>query len=122
MPSTCGEPLMPSRGTLGFVLRQAIFSSRVINDRMLVIRSSVGSAGFWKGYSNSDDLATLAEVVCEGAEITKHRITHTSRKITSAGNRLKTINRFDSVSMYFNANGVRELQPRATPWEEPETT
>ena len=35
---------------------------------------------------------------------------------------LMGIDILDSASTYFNANGVRELQPRATPWEWHETT
>src|SRR3569833_152530 len=49
-PSTCPVPLTPSRATVGLVLKQFTFSSGVINDSRLVMRSSVDNPGFWDGY------------------------------------------------------------------------
>src|SRR6185369_4451019 len=60
MPSTWPLALIPRRGTLGLVSRHSIFSSMVINERMLSIRCSIGRSAFWNGYCVCDDACGIS--------------------------------------------------------------
>src|SRR5262245_18581670 len=57
---------MPSRGKLGFVLRQCTFSSSVIREKRSSMRASIGTSGLRKGASantGSDITGLLSRIV-----------------------------------------------------------